>query len=346
MAYNSYKHYRLMVIVISLVISIASSIFLTAAADNWAPFISIVIYEIVFFVLLKVETVSDPIDEMLADLLSQVRSGYSEAELKSGQVRYMNAKAQADYLGLLQPLTLLIGCIFVAAALAASEKLINIGTLITFLLLLAMLLSNRKKLSKVGSDYYSILNECRFSSLFCAISTFVKPEFAQQHRSAHQLLGGFMAVDYACLCLFWEGKEQEALVILDRAWEIQKRKTPAMSVSYHSLRSTLLEGNYSVQLSELTALRETAERLPKSSKASRAFYQAALENHALKTMTLEGRWEEALSISQQKLEQAQTALEKLNWNFTCYRAARALGQEELMAECAAVIHTYAPNKTL
>ncbi|MBQ9166718.1 MAG: hypothetical protein IJX71_07350 [Oscillospiraceae bacterium] len=346
MAYNSYKHYRLMVIVISLVISIASSIFLTAATDNLAPFISIVIYEIVFFILLNVETVSHPTDETLAHLLSQVRSGYSETELKSGQVRYMNAKAQADYLGLLQPLALLIGCIFVAAALAASEKLINVGTLITVLLLLAMLLSNRKKLSKVGSDYYSIVNECRFSSLFCAISTFIKPEFAQQHRSARQLLGGFMAVDYACLCLFWEGKEQEALTILDRAWEIQSRKMPAMAVSYHSLRSTLLEGSYSAQLSELTALREAAERLPKGSKTNRAFYQAALENHALKTMTLEERWEEALSVSGRKLEQTQTPLEELNWNYTRYRAAKALGREDIMAECAAVIQKYAPNKTL
>lgn len=346
MAYNSYKHYRLMVIIISLVISIASSIFLTVATDNLAPLITIVIYEIVFFILLRVETVSAPPDETLAAMLGRVRSGYSEAERKNGLIRYMKAKAQADYLGLLQPLALLIGCIFVAAALAASEKLINVGTLITFFLLLAMLLSNRKKLSKVGSEYYSIVNECCFSSLFCAASSFIEPAFAQQHRMSSQLLGSFMTVDYACLCLFWEGKEEEALAILDRAWEIQKRKTPAMAVSYHSLRSTLLEGNYSAQLSELTALREAAERLPKGSKANRAFYQAALENHALKTMTLEGRWEEALSVSQRKLEEVQTSLEELNWNYTRYRAAKALGREDIMTECAAVIRKYAPNKTV
>lgn len=344
MAYNSYKHYRLMVIVISLVITIASGIFLTFSMDNPALFFAVIVYEILLFILLRAETVSAPADEALASLLAGVRSGYSETALRDGRIRYMKLKAQADYLGLLRPLAFLLTCIFVAASVAASGEVFNLGTLIAALLLFGMLLSNRKKLSKVLIDYNALLNDCRFSTLFCAATTFIEPDFALQHKVTSQLLGGFMTVDYACLCLFWEGKEKEALAILDRAWEIQKRKTPAMAISYHSLRSTLLEGNCSAQLSELAALREAAEQLPTGSKTNRAFYQAALENHALKTMTLEERWEEALSVSQRKLEQTQTPLDQLNWSYTCYRAAKALGREDIMTECAAVIEKYAPSK--
>ncbi|MBQ3090663.1 MAG: hypothetical protein IJD21_08920 [Oscillospiraceae bacterium] len=346
MNYNSYRHYRTLVTVICVIIAGVSALFLGFALDDGAIVISVWLYLVLCLMLIRMETVNQPVDGELVRLLEEVRGRFSPHAQKAGLGLYMKLKAQADYLSLLRPLAFLVAAIFVGASTSASGKFPSGGTLIAFILLLAMMLSNRRKLGKVLTEYQQMLANCRFEALFCAASSFIAPEFALQHKLTRQMLGSFMAVDYACLALFWEDRPQEALAILDRAWAVQQRKTPAMTISYHSLRSSLLPDGSSEQMAEILAIREEAERLKTTNRAQRQFYAQAIENYTLKLTLCEGRWEEGLRLCQDKLAGAATPLEELNNSYTCLRCARGMGDEELASQYEKVILRLAPKKSL